>query len=59
MSHESTAILVFAGIGLLAIVMLLLERRGIAKRRAARGGRDVDLSDVFDPMRENGKPTRQ
>ncbi len=58
MSHEMTAILVFAGIGLLAIAMLFLERRAIAKRKAARGGREVDLSNIFDPMRENGTPTK-
>ena len=57
MGHEMTAVLVFAGIGLLAIVMLMLERRGMAKRRDSRGGRDVDLTDVFDPTRKNGKPT--
>ena len=58
MSHEMTAVTVFAAIGGLAIVMLLLERRGIAKRKAARGGREVDLSNVFDPTRENGTPTK-
>lgn len=57
MSHETMAVVVFAAIGCLAVAMLLLERRGIAKRKAARGGREVDLSDVFDPMRENGAPT--
>lgn len=57
MSHEMTAVIVFGALCGLAVVMLVLERRGIAKRKAARGGREVDLSDVFDPTREYGKPT--
>jgi uncharacterized membrane protein len=47
MSHEMTAVLVFGTIGVIAIVMLLVERRGIAKRRAARGGREVDISNLI------------
>ncbi len=41
------AVLVFGAIALIAIVMLVLERRGIAARKAARGGREVDISNLI------------
>lgn len=47
MSKEMMAIIGFGAIGLLALVMLVIERRGIAARRQARGGREVDLSGIF------------
>lgn len=47
MSHEMTAVIVFGALCALALVMLVLEQRGIAKRKAARGGREVDLSDII------------
>ena len=56
MSHEMMAVIGFGAIGALALLMLTLERRAVAKRKAARGGREVDLSNIFDPTRENGKP---
>lgn len=55
MSKEMMAVIGFGAIGAVALIMLLLERRGVAKRKAARGGREVDLSSIFDPTRENGK----
>ncbi len=51
MSKEMMAVIGFGAIGLLALVMLIVERRGVAARKAARGGREVDLSGIFD-----GKP---
>lgn len=57
MSDEMMAVIVFGAIGVGALVMFVLERRGVARRKAARGGREVDLSNIFDPTRENGKPT--
>lgn len=48
MSDEMMAVIGFGAIGLLAITMFLIERRGVAARKAARGGRDVDLSGIFD-----------
>ena len=48
MSKEMMGVIGFGAIGLVALVMLVLERRGIAKRREARGGREVDLSGIFE-----------
>ena len=56
MSKEMMAFIGFGAICALALVMFLMERRAVAKRKAARGGREIDLSNVFDPTRENGKP---
>ncbi|WP_187432069.1 hypothetical protein ROLI_025170 [Roseobacter fucihabitans] len=47
MSKEMMAVLVFGGIAAVAVVMLIMERRGIATRKAARGGREVDVSDLI------------
>ncbi|MFK7765326.1 MAG: hypothetical protein AB8B62_18830 [Roseobacter sp.] len=47
MSHEMTAVLVFGALCALVLVLLVLEQRGIAKRKAARGGREIDLSDII------------
>lgn len=59
MSKEMTAVLVFGAIIVLALVMLVLERRGIAARKAARGGREVDVSDLiaFGSAAGKGKKT--
>ncbi len=53
MSKEMMGVIGFGVIGLIAIVMLVLERRGVAQRKAARGGREVDLSGIFDGKPEN------
>lgn len=47
MSHVTAALLVFGGIFVVALVMLMIERRGIAKRREARGGREIDVSNLI------------
>jgi len=47
MSKEMMAVLGFGVIGLVAIVMLVMERRGIAARKAARGGREIDISNLI------------
>lgn len=47
MSKEIMAVLVFGVIAAGAIVMLIMERRGIATRKAARGGREVDVSNLI------------
>lgn len=47
MSKETMAVLVFGTIIAVALVMLLLERRGIAARKAARGGREVDVGSLI------------
>ena len=47
MSKEMMAVIAFGMIGAVALVMLVVERRGVAARKAARGGRDVDLSGIF------------
>jgi hypothetical protein len=48
MSETMMAIIGFGVIGVVALAMLVIERRGIARRKAARGGREVDLGFVFD-----------
>ncbi|AVL54408.1 hypothetical protein CEP88_18620 [Roseobacter denitrificans] len=47
MSEQMLAVLGFGSIGAIAIVLLVLERRGMAKRKAARGGREVDVSNLI------------
>ena len=47
MSKEMMAVIGFGVICVLALVMFALERRGVAARKAARGGREVDLSSIF------------
>ncbi|MEP2641758.1 hypothetical protein [Roseobacter sp.] len=47
MTKETMAILVFGAIIALAIIMFALERRGIAARKAARRGREVDVSGLI------------
>ncbi|WP_375228278.1 hypothetical protein [Roseobacter sp. S98] len=47
MSKEMMAVLVFGGFAAIALIMLVLERRGIAARKAARGGREVDVSNLI------------
>jgi hypothetical protein len=41
------AVLVFGGIIVIALVMFALEQRAAAKRKAARGGREIDVSDLI------------
>ena len=47
MSEQMLAVLGFGTIGAIAIVLLVLERRGMARRKAARGGREVDVSSLI------------
>jgi cyanate permease len=58
MSKEMMAVIGFGVIGAVALVMLVIERRAVAARKAARGGREVDLSGIFDgsddPSGRNG-----
>ena len=58
MSDNMTAVFGFGAIFALALVMFARERRAVAKRKAARGGREVDLNSIFDPARETGQPTK-
>ena len=59
MSKEMGAILVFGVIIVIALTMFALERRGAAKRNAARGGREIDVSDLiaFGSAAGDGKKT--
>ena len=43
MTQVTGAVIVFGGIILVALIMFLAERRGMARRKAARGGREVDV----------------
>lgn len=47
MSEQTLVFVVFGSFICLALVMLFLERRGIAKRKAARGGREIDVAEVL------------
>jgi len=47
MSKEMMAVVAFGVIGFVAIIMLVIERRGIAARKAARGGREIDISNLI------------
>lgn len=61
MSKEMAAVLVFGVIAVVALVMFALERRGAAKRKAARGGREVDVSDLifFGAAAGDGEKTHE
>lgn len=47
MSKEMMAVLVFGAICVIAIVMFFMERRAAAKRLEARGGREIDVSNLI------------
>ena len=47
MSKEMGAVLVFGAIIVGAIIMFLLEQRAAARRKAARGGREIDVSNLI------------
>ncbi|MEL7166774.1 MAG: hypothetical protein AAGL96_14990 [Pseudomonadota bacterium] len=47
MSQEMGAVLVFGGIAVFALIMFVMERRGVARRLKERGGREVDVSDLI------------
>ncbi|MEO0400962.1 MAG: hypothetical protein AAF214_01165 [Pseudomonadota bacterium] len=59
MSKEMGAVLVFGAIIVGALVMFALEQRAAAKRKAARGGREVDVSNLiaFGSAAGEGKKT--
>ena len=59
MSKEMGAVLVFGAIIVIAVVMFVLEQRGVARRKAARGGREIDVSDLiaFGSEAGEGKKT--
>ena len=47
MSDTMLAIIGFGSLCGLALVMFVLERRAVAARKAARGGREVDISNLI------------
>lgn len=47
MSKEMMAVIAFGAICLFALAMFLMERRAAAKRLEARGGREVDVSNLI------------
>jgi hypothetical protein len=61
MSKEMMAVLVFGAMAAGALVLLILERRAIAARKAARGGREVDVGSLiaFGSAAGEGKKTIQ
>ncbi|WP_415403474.1 hypothetical protein [Tateyamaria sp. SN3-11] len=61
MSKEMGAVLVFGAIILGALIMFALEQRAAAKRKAARGGREIDVSNLiaFGSAAGEGKKTAE
>lgn len=59
MERETIAIVVFGAMALGALVLLLMTRRAAAARKAARGGRDVDVGKLiaFGAAAGEGKKT--
>ncbi|NRB05517.1 MAG: hypothetical protein HRU30_19875 [Rhodobacteraceae bacterium] len=47
MSKEMAAVLVFGGIAVFSVIMFVLERRAVARRKAARGGREIDIASIL------------
>ena len=47
MSKEMLAILVFGALTLFELLMFVLERRAVARRLKARGGREIDVSNLI------------
>ena len=47
MSKEMAAVLVFGGIAVFSLIMFVLERRAVARRKAARGGREIDIASIL------------
>ncbi|MEL7126616.1 MAG: hypothetical protein AAF822_07775 [Pseudomonadota bacterium] len=47
MSKEMGAVLVFGAIAVAAVVMFVMEQRAAAKRKEARGGREVDVANLI------------
>lgn len=60
MSKEMMAVLVFGALAAGALVLLAIERRGMAQRKRARGGREIDVSDLiaFGSAAGKGQKTR-
>lgn len=60
MNEVMLGVIGFGAIFALALVMLVLERRAMAARKAARGGREIDISGLIafgaNPD-AGGKPT--
>jgi len=47
MEKEMMAVMVFGLIALGAVVMFFMEKRAAAKRLDARGGREIDVSNLI------------
>ena len=47
MSSATAAVLVFGGLAAFALIMFILERRAVARRKAARGGREIDVASLI------------
>lgn len=61
MDTMTIASLVFGALFLGAIALFALERRAVAKRKAARGGREIDVADLiaFGSAAGQGERTHQ
>ncbi|WP_299144803.1 hypothetical protein [uncultured Tateyamaria sp.] len=59
MSKEMGAVLVFGTIIAIALIMFVREQRAAARRKAARGGREIDVSNLiaFGSAAGEGKKT--
>ena len=63
MSKEMAAVLIFGGFAVFALIMFVLERRAVARRKAARGGqlfgRDVDIDTAADDEQQQPKKKKK
>lgn len=61
MDTVTIATFVFGGMLCVAVVMFVLERRAVAKRKAARGGREIDVASLiaFGSAAGQGEKTHQ
>ena len=59
MSKDMMAVVVFGAMALGALVLLVMTRRAAAARKAARGGREVDVGKLiaFGSKAGEGKKT--
>ena len=61
MNHVTGAFVVFGVLCAGALVMFVLERRAVAKRKEARGGREIDVANLifFGSAAGEGKKTHE
>ncbi len=59
MSHITGAFIVFGILALGMLILFIRERQAVARRRAERGGRDVDVWKLFTDGGDPANKTHQ